>query len=54
MVIPTTANNKPNHLPKINPANKANGDPNPAANTHKIENIIKRIPNKNKFDCLSS
>ena len=42
MVIPTKENNKPNHLPKINPANKANGVPNPAAKTHKVENRIKR------------
>ena len=48
------AKNNPNHLPKINPANNAKGVPNPAANTHKIENKIKRIPNKNKFDFLNS
>ena len=35
-----TANNNPNHLPKINPANKARGEPKPAAKTHKAENKI--------------
>ena len=54
MLMPITATNKPNHLPKMNPANNAKGVPNPAANTHKIENEIKIIPNKNKLDSLSS
>ena len=53
-VIPTTANNRQNNFPKIKPANNANGDPNPAAKTHKVENKMNIMPNKNTFDCLSS
>ena len=40
MVIPKQQI-KPIHLPKIKPPNKANGEPNPAAKTHIIENIKK-------------
>ena len=52
--MPITANNKPNHLPKINPDINASGEPNPAAKTHKVANKINKMPNKNKFDFLSS
>ena len=48
------AKNNPNHLPKINPANKANGEPNPAAKTQIVANKINNIPSKNKFVCRSS
>ena len=48
------AKSKPNHFPKIKPANNASGEPNPAAKTQIVENNTKDIPNKNKFDCLSS
>ena len=54
MDMPKTTNNSPNHLPKINPPIKANGEPNPAANTHTIANKINNIARVNKFDCLSS
>ena len=52
--MPITANNKPNHFPKINPANKAKGEPNPAAKTQRVENMINNMPSRNKFVCLSS
>ena len=42
------ANNNPNHLPKTNPANRASGDPKPAAKTHKAENRINTKPKKNR------
>ncbi len=48
------ANNIPSHLPNINPANNASGQPNPAAKTHIDANRIKDILNKNKFDSLNS
>jgi hypothetical protein len=38
--MPITVNNSPNHLPKIKPANKASGEPKPAAKTQRIENKI--------------
>ncbi len=44
----------PNHLPKINPANSATGDPNPAANTQMMVNIINVIDKKNKFVFFNS
>ena len=34
-MIPNTNNKVPNHLPKINPAKKATGEPNPSHNTQK-------------------
>ena len=36
-------------MPKINPAINAKGEPNPAANTHKVENKINRIPSKSEI-----
>ena len=50
---PKTTMNTPSHLPKINPAKIANGDPNPAAKTQIIVNKINKKANKNKFVCLS-
>ena len=44
---------KPNHLPNINPANNAIGDPNPAAKTQIIVNRRKSMESKKKFDFLN-
>ena len=49
-----TANINPNHFPKIKPANKASGDPKPAAKTHRAENKMNTTPKINRLDCLNS
>ena len=54
MLMPITATNKPNHLPKMNPAKNTTGVPNPAAKTHKNQNELNIIHNKNKSDSLNS
>ena len=49
-----TENKNPNHVPKINPADKPTGDPKPAAKVHKMVKHIYKLANINKFDCLNS
>ena len=51
---PTTVTPKPIHLPKINPAKIAIGDPNPAAKTQIIVNKINNKDNKNRLDFFNS
>ena len=53
--MPITTIKVPSHLPKINPPNKAIGEPKPKnGNTHKIVKIKKVIDIKNKLEFLSS
>ena len=48
------ANNKPNHLPKINPETRATGEPNPNNNTQAMVDRKKRKLNINKWLFLIS
>ena len=55
MLKPNTTRIVPNHFPKINPPNRATGDPNPKnGNTHKIVKIKKIVDIKKKLEFLSS
>ena len=50
MLRPRTTTSDPSHLPKINPPNKAIGEPKPKkGNTHKIVNIKKLKDNKKRL-----
>ncbi len=55
MLNPKTTIKVPIHFPKINPPNKATGDPKPKnGKTHNIVNDKKIIDIKNKLEFLSS
>ena len=47
---PMVTTSEPTHFPRMKPANKQTGDPNPKnGKTHNIVNIKKNIDNKNIF-----
>ena len=51
--MPIIKINIPSHLPKINPAKRPTGKPNPAITTQTIVESIKIEDNKNKLACLN-